>query len=163
MSAVSMQNKARDISFNFADSCNCCCMGGGKKEADDRTVVFVRRDGTLEQFNPKKAGDTLEAAQLTLQRLKDRVEGATADSPRPSQDIVRLVERETGVSLRHRTTPSLVTLGTVKKIESVVNRVRREGSASTSPLPPGMPAPLEIDSSTRAPVTFHERPESKEQ
>lgn len=73
---------ARDISFDFKDSCNCC-------SCDDEFPVYVNTQGVVEKFNPQKAQDEREALRRSISHLRAIIESREDLHPKASIHMER--------------------------------------------------------------------------
>lgn len=72
MEPISIQTKARDLTLNLHDSCNCCCFG--KNKMSPKTRVYVKHTGEVVIFDEKKAKNRHEAMLRCISNLNTIIE-----------------------------------------------------------------------------------------
>lgn len=93
---VSVNPTVHDLNLNFNDSCNCCCFG--KKRPKDSDQIVIRKDGSYEKWDPKKAKDILEAQRKTIERLEAQINQLSMEAKLDSSQVKHNITRESGLS-----------------------------------------------------------------
>lgn len=71
MESLHVDTKARDLTLNLHDSCNCCCFG---RKPSPKTRVYVKHTGEVVMFDAKKTKDTREAMLRCISNLNQIIE-----------------------------------------------------------------------------------------
>lgn len=119
MSSVIVEPKARDLTFEFNDSCNCCCWNF-RRSPRSSTPVYVNSLGEVSKFDSKKAVDIKTAINRSLSNLQVQLKRIAEDHDLDGEDIIAEVERRSMVDFHQ---DSKLTLGQVERINSAVKDI----------------------------------------
>ena len=131
-----VQPQARDIIFDFKDSCNCC-----GRRPDPTRQVYVSRRGTVETFKRSKAPDVDQAVRNALENVQSTIAEVAARYQADPAEVICRLRDEHGIDLR-RIAP--LTAGTIHRINSAVMEVL-ESPKTPSAVTVGEPHPGAVD------------------
>ncbi len=97
MEPMSIQTKARDLTLNLHDSCNCCCFG--KSKISPKTRVYVKHTGEVVIFDERKAKNRQEAMLRCISNLNRIIENMKEGSLETQKaELDSLKERVNSIS-----------------------------------------------------------------
>ena len=109
--------KARDLTFQFEDSCNCCC-GSSKATPRPNAHVYVNSRGFVVEFDPRKAEDERESLKRCVANLQQIIGEMAEAHSKDKQEMLREIERN--VVQLHPQSPAPITAGMVTRIISLI-------------------------------------------
>lgn len=113
---MSVSTQFRDVKFDFTDSCNCCW----KRRPTQATQVYVNRHGEVRRFELRR-GDSVDIAQAhAMENLQNHLQEICDHFHVNTHYVIDKLRERAGIDLR---TPAPLTLGTVRKIESVATEI----------------------------------------
>lgn len=111
--------RARDITFEFNNSCNCC-RPLKKRPLSDDTPMYVHASGEAELFSVRKTKDELESIRRSISVLREIICENSILAEKDIEEVSSKIENEIGTCL-HDEPPPHVTLGTINKIKTVID------------------------------------------
>lgn len=113
--SLTLDTKARDLTLNLHDSCNCCCWGG--RRFSPKTQVYVRENGEVLVFDRSKAGNTKEAMARCVSNLERIITNMEMDSDRFKKEALEQLKKR--VISTGESPPSPITLDLIKDVIKV--------------------------------------------
>ena len=90
---VNPKVQARDVTFEFNDSCNCCCFGS---KPDLKKMAYVDSKGVVQPFDPRKAADEREAMQRSISHLQQVIANMAEERKADKEAVLKsIAERVT--------------------------------------------------------------------
>lgn len=127
---TSVSGSARDITFEFNNSCNGCCPCCDVPE--DKTTVFVKKDGTAERFSTFRTVAREEANRIAIENLRKRLELIAGEIEHSPSEAVKYVEEKAAVDLSPRKTKDGISLSQLKRINTAVKSLRAESAEKST-------------------------------
>lgn len=113
--SVNAQAQARDVSFEFNNSCNC--FGWCKSGPSDNTQVYINSDGVAVKFDAKKATDEIEANRKTIERLLNRIDEMAEQHNKETEEVLKKLKTSSKVNLDPEN-PQPVSAGVVRRLNA---------------------------------------------
>ena len=117
---INIQPKARDLTLNLNDSCNCCCWGN--RRLSTRTQVYVKEDGEVVVFDAKKAKDTREAMAKCMSNLTAIMENMKQEMESAQKGALDQLKQR--VMSADESPPSPITLGDIEEVMHIRRKIK---------------------------------------
>lgn len=124
---LKMKANTGDITLDCHDSCNWCCWWPCRKKLEEGDIIYIKKDGTLEKFDFKKAQSVLDSNRVTIMRLEARIDEIASEKKICAAHAKAQISREVGGVL-DKLVPSPITLRQLKQIDSVFGKVVKRES-----------------------------------
>jgi len=120
---VRIDPRARDISIELNNSCNCCCFGWlFRKVTREDTPVYVNSDGLAVKFDFKKMQSEIESLQRTVSNINRHIEQLAVKHEQDVQTAKQQIEKLADVSLNEENPPQ-ITLGMLERINAAIRSI----------------------------------------
>lgn len=131
MTAVTTDSRARDITFTFEDSCNCCCFKWRVRgRPSENTPVFVQDYGVVERYNPRKTQNEIVAIKRSISNLQKRLEYVSQVHQRHYPQIMDQIETDLGENLSEDRQEPL-TYGYIERINELLKKIFASNNEDT--------------------------------
>ena len=117
---LSIQTKARDLTLNLNDSCNCCCWG--IRRINTRTQVYVKQDGEVVIFDAKKAQNVRDAMARCMSNLNTIIENMKEESESAQKGALDQLKQR--VMSADESPPSPITLGDIEEVMHIRGKIK---------------------------------------
>lgn len=110
---------ARDITFNFYDSCNCCCCISKPPLDMIKSQIYVNKFGEVVPFDVARSKDVNLDMQKTAFRLECLIKSMSEDRKKDHEELIKKVDGS--ICPLRSPTPVFVTLGMVQRMVELVD------------------------------------------
>lgn len=120
MTPLHVSAEARDITFDFQDSCNCLCF---KKPPSPDTRVYVNSQGIVSEFDLRRVSDEQTAIRKSIENLERIVKIMVENKEEEKNQILQTVSEKIS-NIKNRNNSSL----TIEDVREIVREVKEEDS-----------------------------------
>lgn len=85
---VNPKIEARDVTFEFHDSCNCCCW---EDKPNLQGRAYVDSKGLVQPFDPKKASDERESLKRSISHLQQIIANMAEEQAKDKEEVLKII------------------------------------------------------------------------
>lgn len=123
--------KARDLTLQLNDSCNCCCWS---RHPSPKTMVYVNAGGEVVEFDARKADEQRAALARSIENLTRIVNEMAVQQRKDPATVMDSIKRE--VVTLDPSSPVPLTLGMIERVRIIVKNTPQTPDYLHSRVPP---------------------------